>query len=116
MLTISPKTYNAFADQAEAQFIAKLVRVLREAVPDLADETEPAFTLQVRQLVGEARSYGLCAEETIGAFAITAGLLGIDFVEKQPAVRDILTSYEFEFRKAQLLEAFTLEMFKALGQ
>ena len=116
MLTISPKSYQAFSDIAEAQFTAKLAQVVREAVPDLATEPEPAFSAQIHQLVEQARSYGLCTEQTIGAFAITAGLLGTDFVKDHPAVKQILSGNESEFRKAELLEAFTLELFQALDQ
>lgn len=94
----------------------KLARVLREAVPDLADEPEPDFSAQVRLLIEAARSYGMEAEQTIGAYAITAGLLGLDFVDEHQAAHDILTSHETEFKKAELLEAFALELFKALEQ
>lgn len=116
MQKISPETFKAFEGVEERRFIAKLARVLREAVPDLASEPEPGFSSQVRLLVEEARSYGLKAEQTIGAYAITAGLLGLNFVDEHPAARDILNSHETEFRKAELLEAFTIQLFEALGQ
>ncbi|WP_086607743.1 hypothetical protein [Erythrobacter donghaensis] len=116
MQKLGPEVFAAFEHDAEARFIAKLGKVLREAVPDLASEPEPAFSAQVRLLVEEARSYGLTTEQTIGAFAITAGLLGTDFVEQNPAAKGILTSHEDEFRKAELLEEFTVKLFRILEQ
>lgn len=116
MQKIGPEAFAAFESDAEARFITKLGRVLREAVPDLASEPEPAFSAQVRLVVEEARFFGLTTEQTIGAFAVTAGLLGVDFVERHPAAKGILTSREDEFRKAELLEEFTVEMFRILEQ
>lgn len=116
MQKLGPDIFAAFEHEAEARFIAKLGQVLREAVPDLASEPEPAFSAQVRLVVEEARSYGLTTEQTIGAFAITAGLLGVDFVEAHPAAEGILTSHEDEFRKAELLEEFTVKLFRVLEQ
>ena len=116
MQKLGPEVFAAFEHDAEARFIAKLGKVLREAVPDLASEPEPVFSAQVRVVVEEARFYGLTTEQTIGAFAITAGLLGVDFVEMHPAAKGILTSHEDEFRKADLLEEFTVELFRLLEQ
>ncbi len=116
MQKLGLEVFAAFEHEAETKFIAKLTRVLREAVPDLATEPDPAFSAQVRLLVEEARSYGLTTEQTIGAYAITAGLLGLDFVEEHPAAKGILVSHEDEFRKAELLEEFTVKLFRVLEQ
>ena len=114
--TISPNLFRAMESQEEKRFIRKLARVVREAVPDLAGEPEPDFTAQIRLLVEEARSYGLRAEQTIGAYAITAGLLGLNFVDEHPAAKEILTGHETEFKKADLLEAFTIKLLETLEQ
>lgn len=116
MQKIGPELFSAFESAEEQRFVEKLAGVVREAVPDLAESPEPAFSAQIRLLIEEARSFGLRAEQTIGAYAITAGLLGLDFVDRHKAAKDILTSHETEFKKAELLEAFTLELFRALEQ
>lgn len=116
MRDISPQAFAAFEATAETAFIAKLGAVLRDALPSLADQLEPAFSAQVRLLVEQARGFGLTTEQEIGGFAITAGLLGIDFVEHFPGAREILESTEPAYRKCELLEAFTMNLFELMGE
>ena len=114
MQEISPQAFSVLESQQEAAFIAKLAAVLRDAVASLAGEPEPAFSAQVRLLVQRARSYALESEQAIGSFAVTAGLLGVDFVDQFPAARQILEGHEDQERKTELLENFTLALFEAL--
>lgn len=115
MFSVSPEVFRSFESQSETQFIVKLGKVLREAVPDLAQEAAEPFNAQIRLLVEQARSYGLRSEQSIGAFCITAAMLGPDFVDQFAGARQILLSSEPEERKAELLEAFTLNLFEILG-
>ena len=114
MHPIGSKTLSVFESQAEAAFIAKLAATLRDAVPALANEPEPAFSAQIRLLAEQARGFGLRSEQEIGSFAVTAGLLGAEFVEHFPGAREILESSEPAYRKCELLEAFTLNLFELL--
>ena len=114
MHIIGPQAFSVFESQAETAFITKLGVVLRDAVPGLASEPEHQFSAQVRLLVDQARSYGLTSEQEIGGFAITAGLLGLDFVDRFPGAREILEGFESPERKVGLLEAFTLNLFEQL--
>lgn len=114
MHPIGPRTFSVFESQAEADFISKLAGTLREAVPSLAGEPEPAFSAQIRLLVEQARSFGLKTEQEVGSFAVTAGLLGVEFVEHFPGAREILESSEPPYRKCELLEAFTMNLFEIL--
>ncbi|MEO1220831.1 MAG: hypothetical protein AAFY42_05700 [Pseudomonadota bacterium] len=116
MQEINPALFSAFANDQERAFAYKLADVVKQAVPDLASQPDDAFLAQIRLLIEEARSYGLFAERTIGVFAITAGLLGLNFVEDHPAAKDILTSHDSEFDKASMLEEFTVQLFRALDQ
>lgn len=114
MQKIGPDLFASFESDAEARFVAKLARVVRDAVPEVANEPEPAFSAQIRLLIDEARSFGLRAEQSIGVFAVTAGMLGTNFVDEHAGAKEILTSNETEFRKADLLEAWTIQLFRAL--
>jgi hypothetical protein len=114
MRKVSPELFSAFEHDQERRFVKKLATVVKEAVPDLRDVPEPAFSAQIRLLIEQARSYGLHAENTIGSFSVTAGLLGVDFVEQHPAVEDILKSNDSEFTKARMLEEFSIQLFRAL--
>jgi hypothetical protein len=116
MQKINPELFSAFENDQERAFAHKLADVVKEAVPDLASQPDDAFLAQIRLLIEEARSFGLFAERTIGVFAITAGLLGLSFVEDHPAVKDILTSHNSEFEKARMLEEFAVQLFRALDQ
>ena len=114
MRDISPQAFAALEATAETAFIAKLGNVVRDALPSLANEPEPAFSAQLRLLVEQARRFGLTTEQEIGGFAMTAGLLGLDFVDRFPGAREILEGHEPPYRKAELLEAFTLNLFEEL--
>jgi len=111
---ISPDAFAAFESEAETAFTAKLNGVLREAVPSLAHEPEPAFSATVRLLIEQARSYGMISEQEIGVFGVTAGLLGLDFVDHFPGARQILEGREPPAVKADLLEAFTRNLIETL--
>ena len=114
MLSIGPQAFDAFQREAEHDFVVKLGKVLRAEVPSLAAEPEPAFSQQVWNIISRARSFGLASEQTISAYAITAGLLGLDFPDRYRGARQILEGQEHEARKAELLEHFTLALFEAL--
>lgn len=114
MLSISSQTNDAFANDTENEFALKLANILRREFPALANEPEPAFFNQVKLIIGQARGFGLKTEQTIGAYAITAGTLGIDFPDQFSGAREILEGHEDEDRKAELLEYFTLALFEVL--
>jgi len=114
MQTIEPGLFSKFESEVDSKFIDKLGRVVREAVPSLSQEPEPAFSAQIRLLVQEARSYNLLGEQAIGVFVVTAGLLGVNFVEEHPTAQKILNGNETESKKAELMEAFTLMLLEAL--
>ncbi len=114
MRDISPQAFSALEAAAEAAFIAKLSGLLRDAVPALANESEPAFSAQLKLIVEQARGFGLTSEQEVGSFAVTAGLLGVNFVDQFPGAREILEGVESAYRKAELLEAFTMNLFELL--
>ena len=116
LLKITPETFIALARPAERAFVEKLAEVLRSAVPALAGEAQEPFLAQVRLLIERARDYGFESEQAIGSFAVSAGLLGVDFVDHIPAAREILESGADEERKAEQLENFTVALFEALEE
>lgn len=116
MLKITPETFAAMERPAERAFVEKLAHVLRNAVPALAGEPQEPFVAQVRLLIERARNHGLESEQGIGSFAVTAGLLGVDFVDQFPAAREILASGADQERKAEQLEEFTVALFAALEE
>ncbi len=114
MYTISPKAYRALEADAEREFVTRLGKVLREAVPTLAAEQPAMLHNQIDFLIQQARGYGLESEQAIGGFAVTAGLLGLDFATRFPGAQQILSGSESGNRKAELLEAFTLILLEKL--
>ena len=114
MLTISPKVQGVFQNQAEQEYLSRLDALLREAVPSLTNEPHSSFQLQLRQIMAQARGYGLESEQGIAAYAVTAGLLGLDFDTRFPGAAEILRSGESDERKADLLEGFAMCLFEAL--
>lgn len=116
MLSISPNTFAVFEGEAEIRFLEKLANVMREAVPSLRTEPTATFNPQLRLLVEQARSHGLTSERAIGNYAVTAGLLGVDFADRFPGARQILDGFGKEARKSELLEAFTINLLSTLGR
>lgn len=116
MFSVSPDVFRTFESQSETQFVSKLAAVLRETVPELTQEPDEPFFAQVRLLIEQARSYDMRKEQSIGAYCITAAMLGIDFPDQFTGARQILLSSEPEERKAELLEAFTLNLFDILAR
>lgn len=95
-------------------YLQRLSVFLREAVPDLASEPQAQFIEQLRFLARQAQSYGLTSEQGIAIFAITAAQLGLDFVEAFPGAKQILEDPMDESEKAEMLEAFTLNLLEIL--
>lgn len=116
MQDISNQAFAAFERESQANFITKACLALRSAIPSLADEPEPAFRQHVVSLVGQARGYGLKSNEEIAIYLTTAGLMGVDFVDRFRGARDILEGRENGGRKAELLESLTLAILEALEQ
>lgn len=114
MLSFSPGSYAALTEASEQAFVSRLAGVLREAVPSLAKEPDAPFHEQVRILVRHARSFGLTSEQTVGAYAVTAALLGLNFADRFAGARQILLGHETQARKAELLEGFTMALLETL--
>ena len=114
MITITPETFAVATAREERLFIDRLTAFLRETVPELADQPPPAMDAQVRLVIEAARGYGLRSEQAVSAYALTAALLGPDFVDRFPAAHAIMLDESSEQRKAEQLEAFTTALFDAL--
>ena len=114
MMEIGPRAFGALQQESERAFVVKLGTVLRTEVPSLAHEPEPEFSRQVESIIRRARDFGLESEQSIGAYAMTAGMLGLDFPDHFAGARQILESSQDEDSKAELLEHFTLAVFEAL--
>ena len=114
MLEISDHVVSRFEVEAEQRFIAKLAAFLREKVPSLASETPEAMFAQCKLLKDKAFSFDMRSEQAVAAFAITAALLGLDFVERFRGARQILYADTTEDEKAEMLSAFTVILLKRL--
>lgn len=114
MLKISPRTFARMSEHEEGRFIARLAGFLREKVPGLANEPPAALDHQCRMLAKQARSHDMTSEQAIAAFVMTAAILGVDFVDRFPAVRQILFRPVPQERKAELLQGFTIKLLDTL--
>jgi hypothetical protein len=114
MLEISGQVVSRFEDEAEQRYIAKLAAFLREKVPSLANEDPAAMTVQCKLLKDKAGSFNMRSEQAVAAFAMTAAVLGLDFVERFRGARQILYADTPEDEKAELLEGFTVTLVQRL--
>lgn len=116
MLEISPETFSRISAAEEERFVGKLVTFLLENVPTMKGEPPQAMAAEVRRMIPMARGYNMISERAVTAFVLTAAQLGLDFVDRFAGVRQILFSSHTEDEKADLLEGFTLSLFKTLGR
>ncbi|MDO7843972.1 hypothetical protein [Sphingomonas immobilis] len=116
MLQLTTETTDKFAEVEDRRFIAKISDFLRQAVPGLAKEPEPEMHATIRQLREEARGYGMTSEQAVAAFALTAGHLGTNFVERYRGARQILFADTTQKQKAELLKHFTITLLRELGK
>ncbi len=114
MLEISDQVVSRFEGEAEQRFIAKLAAFLREKVPSLASESPEALHVQCKLLKDKAFSFDMRSEQAVATFAMTAAILGLDFVERFRGARQILYADTPEDEKAELLEGFTVTLLKRL--
>lgn len=116
MLEISNQAFSGLKDQTEQRFVAKLAAFLREKVPALASESLEATIVQCKLLKRKANSFDMSSERAVAAFAMTAAVLGLDFVERFRGARQILYADAPEEEKAELLEGFTVTLLDRLGR
>lgn len=114
MLSVSDRSFQAFARDSENEFLAKLARYLTDEVPRLADISIGEHRALTLQVVDDARSHGFVNEVDIASYAVVAALLGPDFVVRFPGARQILDLPESAPYRARLLEHFTRELFALL--
>ncbi len=114
MLDISPHAFSGIAAHEEARFVRKLATFLREKVPSLASEAPEAVEAQCRLLMQRSRGFDMKSEQAVAVFAMTAAVLGLDFVERFPAARQILFRPVSQERKAELLQGFTVKLLDTL--
>ena len=114
MLDISPHTFSRISDHEEARYLRKLAAFLQERVPTLAGESPEAKIAPCRLLKNQAQGFDMVSEQAVAAFAMTAAVLGLDFVDRFPAARQILFRPVSQERKAELLQGFTVKLLDTL--
>lgn len=114
MFDISADTFSKLSDIQLTGFIERLAEYLLDAVPTLRDVPRGEFLLQLRYLAEQAQNFGMRSEQAIAIYAVTAGQLGFDFVEKFPGARQIVEANLPEGEKSDLLQAFTLNLLEIL--
>lgn len=114
MFDISQNVFVNFSAREMESYLRKLMLFLRSNVPEMADVPDAQLLNDLRGLTDQAQSFGMVSEQGIAVYALTAAQLGIDFVARFPGALEILRSSESEARKAELLEAFTLNLLELL--
>lgn len=85
-------------------------------MPEISTEDPVPVILEVRNLVDNARRYGLTTEHSTAAYVITAAYLGTDFDQNFPAATAVLVAKDMsETAKADWLESWTAQIFEELG-
>lgn len=115
MFEISDQTFSTFERAEEEKFVGRMAAFLREKLPYMADEPDEELRGEIRKLKKQANSYGLTTERTVATYVLTAAHLGLDFVDKFDGARKILFRAAGEQRKADLLEAYTLDILEKLA-
>ena len=114
MLTIDPSTFASLTRVEEQRYVEQLTAFLRENVPSLAIEPNPAMQEQVRLLLQEARSFGMTSEQSVAVYVLTAAQLGVDFVRRFRGAYQIVTAAISQEEKSELLEAFSVNLLDIL--
>jgi 16S rRNA G527 N7-methylase RsmG len=103
-------------DREEDRFIMKVVAFLQESVPAMQQEDPAKMYGEVRKLKEQAATFDMISERAVATFALTAALLGLDFVDRFDGARQILFRPVDQKRKSELLKAYTLNLLETLGQ
>ena len=103
---------------SELHFRERLIQVLSDIDPSAVRELRsPAGLSLLDALIARARGYGLLAELDIGRFIVTAWLLGPDFDQRFPAMREILTESRLSpTQKADAIERLCTAVLDGLHQ
>jgi len=116
VFAISQQTFSDFERGSEDEYVRRLADHLRQTVPGMASEPPAQLHEQIRQLKAQAKTYDMVSEQAVAAFVVTAAHLGLDFVERFRAPRQILFSPRSQEKKAELLKAFTVQLLDTLAR
>lgn len=88
MLTIRANQLAVFAEQAEDDFIARMIRLLRHCFADAAASLDArgaeALAGHVRRELLDARSFGLVSERDIASYINLSMVYGAGYVRQAP--------------------------------
>jgi hypothetical protein len=115
MISISPAQWERLG---QSDFTSRMVAVLREQFPEqTAASTNEQLAAPIPALVSRAATYGLVDEQSAAIFVLNTWLLGPDFDQRIPALRQILEEKQLSpGTKADALTNFSITVFHELEQ
>lgn len=116
MLEINQNVYDQFANIETSRFLDDLKQLLFEQFPAFNEEPTDRFELALRKIFEDSKRFGLKSERSIAVYATTAGYLGLDYPSQFEGAMEILDSETPEQEKADLLEAFTMNLLEILAE
>lgn len=116
MLQITPEQWPGIAADGRRAFVIRVAAFLRANVPGMAGEPDRTLHPQVEAQIVRAFGYGLESEQAVATYVVTAAWLGPEFDTRFPAAAAVLNARDMdEGRKADWLDAWTIELFEQLG-
>jgi hypothetical protein len=117
MLKLSNDQEAVFAEEAERLYEERVVNFLRERFPDARALPRRDVAKVVHEQIGKAERYGMISERQVATYAMTAWILGVQFDETFPILRDALQDmYLDPERKAEILIKHTGALVSALTE
>ncbi len=111
-------TQGQFDQLGRSDFSSRMVAILREQFPDqTAAFTDEQLAAPIPELVSRAGGYGLTDEQSAAIFVLNTWLLGRDFDQRIPALKQILEEKQLSpGTKADALTNFSVTVFHELEQ
>lgn len=114
MYNVPASVFGAFEAEETEKYLTELSNFLCDVVPSLAEETQDNMARSLKYILDRARGYGIVSEQGIAKYAISAGILGLNFDTDFPGAGQILRDKMMEQDKVELLENFTLNLLEIL--
>ncbi|HRI66252.1 MAG TPA: DUF4123 domain-containing protein [Polyangium sp.] len=117
LLKLRPAQMRAFAQASDERFVDRTTLFLQSEFPDARKQSRGTLKMGVADQIAKARLHGFTTEIQLVTYVVTAWLLGENFDEEFPAVKETLASPVMSpSDKATWLSQFTEKLFRTLSE
>jgi hypothetical protein len=98
-------------------YLGKMRRFLNDKFPETKEVSNAELDMGIRFLTGKAFIYHITVERDLGAYVVCGWVMGLDFDEKFPTIKDVLEDFSISSSdKAEFLWRFMDKTFEILGE